>query len=83
MTKNIKEIFIDEFLPILSELKPDVDFATETGLIDNAILDSFDIVQLVQQLNDAFDIEIGAENIVPENFNSAEAIWNMVQKLQD
>lgn len=74
---------MDELLPILSELKPDVDFKTETGLIDNAILDSFDIVQLVQQLNDAFDIEIGAENIVPENFNSAEAIWNMVQKLQD
>ena len=83
MTKNIKEIFMDELLPILSELKPDVDFKKETGLIDNAILDSFDIVQLVQQLNDAFDIEIGAENIVPENFNSAEAIWNMVQKLQD
>ena len=49
---------MDELLPILNELKPDVDFATETGLIDNAILDSFDIVQLVQQLNDAFDIEI-------------------------
>lgn len=74
---------MDELLPILAELKPDVDFKKETGLIDNAILDSFDIVQLVQQLNDAFDIEIGAENIVPENFNSAEAIWNMVQKLQD
>ena len=74
---------MDELLPILNELKPDFDFATETGLIDNAILDSFDIVQLVQQLNDAFDIEIGAENIIPENFNSAEAIWNMVQKLQD
>ena len=83
MTKNIKEIFMDELLPILAELKPDVDFATEKCLIENSILDSFDIVQLVQQLNDAFDIEIGAENIVPENFNSAEAIWNMVQKLQD
>ena len=49
---------MDELLPILKELKPDVDFESETGLIDNAILDSFDIVQLVQQLNDAFDIEI-------------------------
>lgn len=74
---------MDELLPILKELKPDVDFESETGLIDNAILDSFDIVQLVQQLNDAFDIEIGAENIVPENFNSAQAIWKMVQNLQD
>lgn len=74
---------MDELLPILKELKSDVDFENETGLIDNALLDSFDIVQLVQQLNDAFDIEIGAENIVPENFNSAEAIWKMVQNLQD
>lgn len=74
---------MDELLPILKELKSDVDFESETGLIDNAILDSFDIVQLVQQLNDAFDIEIGAENIVPENFNSAQAIWKMVQNLQD
>jgi len=74
---------MENLITILSELKPDVDFTTETGLIDNAILDSFDIVQLVQQLNDAFDIEIGAENIIPENFNSAEAIWKMVQSLQD
>lgn len=67
---------------ILTELKPDVDFKTEKGLIDNAILDSFDIVQLIGELKDAFDIEISPAEIVPENFNSAEALWAMIQKLQ-
>lgn len=73
---------MDELLNILTELKPDVDFSTETGLVDNAILDSFDIVQLIQQLKDTFDIEISPADIIPENFNSAEALWNMVQNLQ-
>ena len=49
---------MDELLDILKELKPDVDFETEKSLIDNAVLDSFDIVQLVTQLKDAFDIDI-------------------------
>lgn len=73
---------MEELLNILTEIKPDVDFANETGLIDNGILDSFDIVQVIQELKDAFDIEISPADIVPENFNSAEALWNMVQKLQ-
>lgn len=73
---------MDELLNILSEIKPDVDFNTETGLIDNGILDSFDIVQIISELKDAFDIEISPAEIIPENFNSAEALWAMVQKLQ-
>ena len=73
---------MDEILKILGEIKPDVDFTTETGLIDNAILDSFDIVQLIQELKDAFDIDISPAEIVPDNFNSAEALLNMVQRLQ-
>ena len=73
---------MDELLDILKELKPDVDFEAEKSLIDNAILDSFDIVQLVTQLKDAFDIDITPADLIPENFNSAEAMWNMIQKLQ-
>lgn len=73
---------MEKLLEILKELKPDVDFENETGLIDNALLDSFDIVQLVAQLNGAFDIEITPKDIVPENFNSAEALWKMVESLQ-
>ena len=73
---------MEKLLKILEELKPDVDFNNETGLIDNAILDSFDIVQLVGTLKDTFDIDITPADIIPENFNSAEAIWAMVEKLQ-
>lgn len=73
---------MDKLLEILSELKPDVDFTTETSLIDDSILDSFDIVQLIQELKDAFDIEISPADIIPENFNSAEAILKMIENLQ-
>ena len=73
---------MDELLSILTELKPDVDFTTEIGLIDNAILDSFDIVQLIQELKDTFDIDISPAEIIPDNFNSAQALWDMVQRLQ-
>lgn len=72
-----------ELMEILDELRPDVDFEAETGLIDNGILDSFDIVSLVAHLNEVFDIEIGPANLIPENFNSAEAIWALVEQLQD
>ena len=74
---------MDELIEILEELRPDVDFENETGLIDNGILDSFDIVSLVTALNDAYDIEIKPNNLVPENFNSREAILALVEQLQD
>ena len=74
---------MSELMEILEELRPDVDFENETGLIDNGILDSFDIVSLVTALNDAYDIEIKPNDLVPENFNSAEAILALVEKLQD
>jgi acyl carrier protein len=60
-----------------------VDFENETQLITNGVLDSFDIVALVGELNDEFDIEIKPNNLVPENFNSAKAMMAMIEKLQD
>ena len=74
---------MNELMEILEELRPDVDFENETLLIGNGILDSFDIVSLVAALNDAFDIEIKPSDLIPENFNSAEAILALVEKLQD
>ena len=73
---------MDKLLEILKEAKPEVDFAVEKSLIDGGVLDSFDVVQLVMKLNEEFDIEIGAEEITPENFNSAETIQAMVERLQ-
>ncbi|HCA04850.1 MAG TPA: acyl carrier protein [Ruminococcaceae bacterium] len=74
---------MNELMEILQELRPDVDFESETALVTNGVLDSFDIVALVGELNDAFDIEIKPNNLVPENFNSAKAMWELIQKLQD
>ena len=74
---------MDELMEILEELRPDVDFENETALIDDGVLDSFDIVALVGELNNAFDIEIKPNNLVPENFNSAEAMMALIEQLQD
>ena len=67
---------------ILSELSSDIDFETENALIDGGLLDSFDIVTLVAEIDDAFGIEIPAEALIPENFNSAKAIFALIQQLQ-
>ena len=74
---------MDELMRILSEIRPDVDFEHETKLIDDEILDSFDIIAIVGELNEAFDIEIDVEDLEPENFNSASAILELVQKLRE
>ncbi len=73
----------EQLMEILEELRPDVDFTTETALIDDGILDSFDIVSLVGELNDTFDVRINVENLLPENFNSADAMLALVKKLAE
>ncbi len=74
---------MDELLKILKELHGDVDFTCEEGLVDNGILDSLDIVTLVTEINDKFGVSIPAEEILPENFNSAKAIMNLITKLDE
>ena len=74
---------MDELISILKEIHPDVDYSTATNLVDGKILDSFDIISLVAEIADTFDVVISAEYMIPENFNSAEALWNLIQKLQD
>ncbi len=74
---------MEELLGILKEIRPDVDFETETRLIDDSILDSFDIISIVGELNEHYDIEIDVEDLEPDNFNTAEAILKLVTKLQE
>jgi len=74
---------MEELLNILKELHEDVDFEVQEDLVDEGILDSLDIVTLITEINDAFDISIPAEEIVPENFNSAAAIWALIEKLDE
>jgi len=74
---------MDELMDILEGLGLDVDFETCTTLVDDKILASLDIVSIIAELSDAYDIRIPAKEIIPENFNSAEAMYNMVQRLLD
>ena len=73
---------MDKLLEILEGVKPDVDFRECKTLIDDGILDSFSILSIVGEVNDEFDVEISAPDIVPENFNSAEALWALIESLQ-
>lgn len=72
----------EELMEILTELRPEVDFASETQLIDDVILDSFDLVSLIGEINDSFDVEISFDDIEPENFNSVDAMEKLIRKLQ-
>ncbi len=74
---------MDELKHILEEIRPDIDFEKETSLIDDGVLDSFDIISIVGELNMTYDIEINVEDLLPENFNSMEAIYELVCKLQE
>ena len=66
----------------MSEVRPDIDFEKEDKLIDNEMLDSLDIVAIVTDVNDEFDVEINVNDLLPENFNSAKALYELIQKLQ-
>ena len=68
---------------ILKELRPDVDFESSQTLIDDGILDSFDLVSLIGELTDAFGVDISFDDIEPENFNSADQIAALVKRLED
>ena len=74
---------MNELIDILTELHDDVDFATETGLIENGILNSLDIVTLITEINDRFNVQIPAEEIMPENFDSTEALWALICRLDE
>jgi D-alanine--poly(phosphoribitol) ligase subunit 2 len=71
---------MEKILEILADIRPDIDFAQEKLLVADGILDSFDIVSIISELNDAFDINIRVNDLKPENFNSVEAIEALVKR---
>jgi len=74
---------MNELIEILENLHPEVDFETCTTLIDDKILDSFDIISVISEINEEFDVVIPAEEIIPENFNSAQALYDLITRLAD
>ena len=71
-----------QIIEILSEISPGIDFDTETALIDHGLIDSLDIVAVVTELMEACDVELGVDDLTPENFNSVEAIEELIESKQ-
>ncbi|MBQ1245308.1 MAG: acyl carrier protein [Clostridia bacterium] len=74
---------MNELIAILSDLHPEVDFTDAHGLIEDGVLNSLDIVSLITEINDRFDVQIPAEEIMPENFDSTEALWALICRLDE
>lgn len=74
---------MEKLLALLKGVRPDVDFENETALIDDGLLDSFDVVSIISEIDDVFGVQIRINELDPDNFNSAEAIWNLIQKLKE
>ena len=74
---------MEELLEILKELHPEVDFEKEERLVEDMILDSFDIVTLISEIQEVFDVTIDAKRIIPENFNSAKALYALIQEIEE
>lgn len=74
---------MEKLIEILEDIHPDVDYENCNDLIDGHILDSLSIISLVAELEDEFDITIPAVEIIPANFNSADAMWKMIERLSE
>ncbi len=74
---------MEELLEILKKVKPNVDFETEDALVDDGILDSLDVITIISEVTEAFDVSVPADEIVPDNFNSAEAMMELIERLED
>lgn len=74
---------MEELLNILKEFRPDIEFEKQTNLIADGLLDSLDIVNIISEMDSAFDIEIPVEEVTPENFASVQAMWALVQRVKE
>ena len=74
---------MEELLEILGELPPDVDFESEEKLVDDGILDSLDIVSLIGEIKRVFDVTVTAGDIIPDNFNTVQAMMALIERLED
>lgn len=74
---------MEKLLKILNEIRPDVDFENEKKLMDDGILDSFDVVSIISELDDEFDVRVRVTELSPENFNSVETIYEMIKRIQN
>lgn len=74
---------MEALMRILEELHPEIDFESKEALIDEKILDSFDIITLISEIHEEYDVKIPVDEIAPKNFNSAKALYKLIERLQD
>ena len=74
---------MERLLELLEEIRPDLDFETCENLIDGHYLNSLDIISIVAEVEDAFDVTIPTVEVIPHNFNSAQNLWNLIVRLQE
>ena len=77
------DLTLDHMIELLEDVKGNVDYENCTKLVDDRVLDSFDILSIISSINDEFDVSVPAKDIVPDNFNSAQAMLDMVRRLVD
>ena len=73
---------MEELMNILEEICPDVDFENEEALVDDKLLSSFEIISIIAEISDEFGITLSPAEIIPDNFNSAERMWDMIERLK-
>lgn len=74
---------MQEFLELLNSIRPDVDFENTNNLVSGGILKSFDIIQIVGMIDDEYDVKVPVAELKPENFDSAQALYEMIERLDD
>ncbi|MDR2600166.1 MAG: acyl carrier protein [Oscillospiraceae bacterium] len=74
---------MEKLLEILQEMHEDIDFSTHVSLIDDKVIDSFDIITLIAEIDDRIGVTIPPEELIPKNFNSFSAMVNLINKLEN
>ena len=77
------DITLEAIIDMLTDIEEDIDYETVTTLVDDRHLDSFDILAIISAIDEEFDVTVPAKDIVPDNFNSAQSILELVKRLVD
>ena len=72
---------MEEFISMLKGIKPNVDFENDEALVDDGLIESLDIISIISEISDKYGVQIPSDEIIPDNFNSAEALYELVQDL--
>ena len=73
---------MEEFIKMLNEIKPNIDFEQEEALVDDGLIGSLDIIYIISEIADRYGVQIPSDEIIPDNFNSAEALYELVEDLR-